>query len=601
MYLEKKILSLVCVAAMASGLAACSSDSSSESSPDNDSKPAASELSLTPENFAENLGAGWNLGNTLEAVSGGEVSETAWGNPKASQEMIDAVADAGFKTIRVPVSYIGKINDENNYMVEPEWLDRVKEVVDYCYTRDLFVIINVHGDGYNSIPGGWLLINGDDQDTIKERYKHLWDQIAEQFKDYDEHLIFESMNEVFDGTYGDPNREYYGNLNAYNQIFVDTVRASGSENTHRWLMVPGWNTDINYTVGDYGFQMPTDSNNSSDTGRLVLSVHCYDPWDYCGTENNKTFLWGERGQEIVEINGASPKNTASWGKEDHIDAQMEKLKTGYVDKGIPVIIGEYGCIDKTGANAGIPNQIAENRVYYNGYLAGAAALRKITPVYWDNGYNGKYGFGLFNRTTCEQTQPEIIQSIITAVKDKNPDAGHKITVDRYTSASSGKTEKTGIHAYIGIQTEVYTFRNGWSDGTYGAESEWFNTLIKWEDTDGDGKDDIVDTGAAFTDAEITGDGDYSVKVSGYDFSADSNALNMLFISTDTKFSSKIKVTNVTLLCDDQEIAIKNPIVSEDNTGNLYIELVNKYNDAAPKVDYVMPKNSFEIRFTISGT
>ena len=109
------------------------------------------------------------------------VSETAWGNPAVSQEMLDAVAEAGFKTVRMPVSYIGKIDDANGYTVDAAWLDRIEEVVGYCYNSGLNVIINVHGDGYNSIPGGWLLVNGDDQDTIEAKYKALWKQIAEKF------------------------------------------------------------------------------------------------------------------------------------------------------------------------------------------------------------------------------------------------------------------------------------------------------------------------------------------------------------------------------------------------------------------------------------
>lgn len=339
---------------------------------------------------------------------------------------------------------------------------------------------------------------------------------------------------------------------------------------------------------------------------MILSVHCYDPWDYCGTEDNKAFLWGEKGDEIIEVNKARPASKSSWGDETHIEEQMEKLKTNFVDKGIPVIIGEYGCIDKTLANAGIPNQIAENRVYYDGFLAGTAASYGVTPVYWDNGYNGQYGFGLFNRTDCTQTQPEIIETIVKAVKDKDPKAGRDVDIKRYTSAtadssdSSGDSTQDGTHAYIGIQTNVYTFRNAWSDGTYGRDSEWFDTLIRWEDTDGDEKDDIVDTGASFTDAELNGNGTYTVGVSGYDFSSDCDGLNMLFISTDLPVTASLKVTDVKLTIDDEEIAVTNPVVSEDNQGNLYIELVNIYNTEAPDIEYTMPKDKFEITFTIDG-
>ncbi|MBQ8298004.1 MAG: glycoside hydrolase family 5 protein [Ruminococcus sp.] len=585
----KKMLSLLCTAALtAAGFAGCSGEDK-ESGKKNDGK-----FTVSVEDIAEDMGAGWNLGNTLEASSGGNPSETVWGNPEASQEIIDMVADAGFNTIRVPVSYLNKIDDDNGYKIDEAWLERVEEVVNYCYERDLYVIINIHGDGYNSVDGGWLLVNGDDQETINKKYEAVWKQIAEHFADYDEHLIFESMNEVFNGEYADPIPEQYENLNTYNQIFVDTVRATGSNNTHRWLMVPGWNTNIDYTCGDYGFVMPTDENNSADEGRMLLSVHCYDPWDYCGQESIKTYLWGAKGDQIVSETGVTDKTLAEWGEEDYLEGQFQKLKTQFVDKGIPVVIGEYGCIDKTSAHSQLTGYIAQNRVYYNGFLAGTAASMGIIPVYWDNGYNGEYGFGLFNRKTLEQTQPEIISTIVNAVKNKNPQEGAGVMVN---VASDKKSE---AHAYIGIQTNVYTFRNAYDDATYGMDSEWFNTLIKWEDTDGDGKDDIVDTGAVFEDAAITGNGTYTVGVSGYDFSQDSEALNMLFISSDIPYSNSVGISDVKLYCDDKEYSIDKPVVMADASGNLYIEIVNIYNTDLAALDYEMPTDSFKVTFTVNG-
>ena len=603
MKLNEKFMALTSAVMIAVSATACSSsDSGNNSSSESSQSPSQTEntFTISADSIAETLGAGWNYGNTLEANSGGHPSETVWGNPEASQEMINAVADAGFSTVRVPVSYLDYIDDNNAYKVDETWLNRVQEVVDYCYKRELNVIINVHGDGYNSINGGWLLCNGDNQDYIKEKYAALWQQIADKFATYDEHLIFESMNEEFNGDFGEPVREQYENINAYNQIFIDTVRASGENNTHRWLMFPGWNTNIDFTVGDYGFQLPTDNNNTAGENRMILSVHCYDPWDYCGEEKKKTFLWGERGQQIVEINKANPKNLASWGDEEFLEGQMKKLKESFIDKGVHVVIGEFGCIDKTLANAGIPNQIAENRAYYDGYLAGIAATYGITPIYWDNGYNGQYGFGLFTRATAEQSQPEIIQAIVNAVKNKDPKAGLETRIKSYDD-SAGRAEKLDeVHAYLGIQTEIYTFRNSYSDGAYGHDSEWFNTLIKWEDIDGDNKDDIVDTGATFEDASIKDDGTYTVGVSGYDFSGESGTLNMLFVSTDFKFSNAVVIKDVVLSVDDKEIPVKNPIIAEDNEGNMYIELVNKYNESAPAIEYDMPKESLKITFTIEG-
>ena len=552
---------------------------------------ATEDYTLSLKDVTTSMGAGCNIGNSLEASTNGHVDETAWGNPKVSQELVTAMAKAGFKTIRIPVSYLDMIDDANGYTINQDWLNRVQEVVDYCYKEGLFVIINVHGDGYNTVDGGWFLVNGEDQDTIKAKYKAVWEQIATHFADYDEHLIFESMNEEFDNTYTDPNPDYYANLNTYNQIFVDTVRATGSNNTHRWLLVPGWNTNIDYTVGDYGFTLPTDDSCTAEENRLMVSVHYYDPWDYCGTETGAVYFWGEQGKNFIEENNlpTSTISKSNFGQEDYLEGQMKKLQDTFVSKGVPVVMGEYGAIDKSYANADLSSVIASNRVYFTACVAGTAEKYGVVPVYWDNGANGKYGFGLFNRNTNEQSQPEIVSAIIKAVNDKDPKAGANIEV----SKSNGKS--SSVHAYIGIQTEKYTFRNSYSDTEYGADSEYFNTLIAWSDNN-----QIIDTGAKFTDADITKDGDYTVSVSGYDFSKD-GGLNMLFVSTDFAYYNTMVVKNVVLTCDDKEYPIDKPVVSADDNGNLYIELVNKYNTDLSAIEFDMPTDSFSISFTLTGT
>ncbi|MCC8112257.1 MAG: glycoside hydrolase family 5 protein [Ruminococcus sp.] len=596
MHFWKKIFALTLTAALIISASSCgfsdenSSNSSTAENGEEEILAYDSDFTISVDEIAEAMGAGWNLGNQLEANSGGSVNETVWGNPEVTQELITAVADAGFQTIRVPVSYLDTIDDDNGYTIDSTWLDRVEEVVQYCYNEGLYVIINVHGDGYNTIDGGWFLVNGENQDYICEKYEAVWQQIAERFADYDEHLIFESMNEEFDNTYNDPDSEYYANLNTYNQIFVDTVRATGSKNTHRWLLVPGWNTDITYTVGDYGFEMPTDENCNAGESRLMLSVHYYTPWDYCGEEDLKTILWGDYGADLMEKHGFPSMNKVKWGEEDYLDDLFQQLYDEFVANDIPVIIGEYGCIDKSAAYSGFEGQIQGNRAYFNGYVAGKAAELGMIPVYWDNGYNGQYGFGLFNRTTYEQTQPEIIATIIEAVENKDPLAGIDTTVTIETETV------TEAHAYIGIQTAVYTFRNAVSDSTYGIDSGYFDTLIKWG-----ADEEIIDTGATFEDATITEDGIYTVSVSGYDFSSDCNSLNMLFVSTDFMYTSDIDVTDVVLKYDDNEIAISDPLVmSEESTGNLYIELINIYNTDLAGLDYSMPTDSFSVTFTITG-
>lgn len=291
--------------------------------------------------FSQNLMPGWNLGNQLEANSGGTPSETAWGNPTITEKLIKEVKAQGFKSVRIPVSYLSKIGDGPDYTIDSAWLDRVQEVVDMCVNNGLYAIINVHGDGYYSVSGGWLLCNEPeaDQKVIKEKFKKVWAQIADRFKNYDEHLVYESMNEVFDGNFSGPTAENYGNINDYNQIFVDTVRSAGGNNGSRYLLVPGWNTDIDYTTGDVGyalagnFVIPNDS-----TGRVMISVHYYAPWDFCGDESKDIiFRWGDNLKGQVK-----PRQNESL-----VDRQFDKLYNAYIKNGYGVIIGEYGSIDKT--------------------------------------------------------------------------------------------------------------------------------------------------------------------------------------------------------------------------------------------------------------
>lgn len=363
-------------------------------------EPAPAETKGDSVQFSQNLMPGWNLGNQLESNSDGTPSETAWGNPVITENLIKQVKAQGFKSIRIPVSYLSKIGADPDYTIDSKWLDRVQEVVDMCIDNGLYAIINVHGDGYYSIKGGWLLCGepASEQETIKAKYEKVWEQIANRFKNYDDHLVFESMNEVFDGSYGNPKPEYYNNINAYNQIFVDTVRKAGGKNNNRYLLVPGWNTDINYTAGDYGFKIPNDS-----TGRLMISVHYYDPWKFCGGEEAPgIFRWGD------SIKGQAIRNSG----EKHTDAKFDQLYDAFISKGYGVIIGEYGAIDKTYKDS----RSTAYRAYFAEYVNYAAHKRNIVTVYWDNGYNGDNGFGIFDRKKCTVTQPEIIKGIINGAK-----------------------------------------------------------------------------------------------------------------------------------------------------------------------------------------
>ena len=359
---------------------------------------------LNQSQITEAMGVGYNLGNSLEAASAGTPNETAYGNPKLTEDLVLAAKDAGFRSIRIPVSYLSMIDDNNGYKIDSTWLDRVQQVVDYCVDNDMYAIVNMHGDGYTTVNGGWLLCGSGDQTKIKAKYKACWEQIADRFKNYDEHLIFESMNEEFDGTYGTPSRSAYANINAYNQIFVDTVRKSGGNNDQRWLLIPGWNTNIDYTAGDYGFEMPTDnylsSNIASGQKRIMISVHYYDPWDFCGTESGSVTQWGD------SVTNASKK--ASWGDESYMVSQFKKMNTKFVSQGYPVVIGEFGAINKE--NYDSQNKICRAEYYQK--VCYYAKQYGMIPVAWDNGYNGEYGFAIIDRYTNKVVHQELMDAMM---------------------------------------------------------------------------------------------------------------------------------------------------------------------------------------------
>lgn len=395
---------------------------------------AASFTDLDQDEMVAAMGAGWNLGNQLEANLSGTPSETAWGNPTINENLIKAVKNAGFNTIRVPVSYLSKIGSGSSYTIDSAWLDRVQEVIDMCIDNGLYVITNIHGDGYHSVEGGWLLCDGSDQTTIRAKYKACWQQIANRFKDYDEHLIFESMNEEYDGTYGTPNTTYYSNINELNQIFVDTVRQTGGNNAKRWLMLPGWNTNIEYTAGDYGFELPSDnyrsSSISSSEKRIMVSVHYYDPWNFCGEESSAATQWGDTVTDSSKTSG--------WGDESYLKGEFTKLYNEFTSQGYPVVIGEYGAIDKSAYDS---NNTA-CRAEFAKKVCRYAKQYGCVPVWWDNGVVSTYGFGLFNRSTYAVTQQKIIDAIMGVYTSSSSSSGSSSSGSSTVIFSSGSANES---------------------------------------------------------------------------------------------------------------------------------------------------------------
>lgn len=524
-------------------------------------KDTTSFEDLNQSQIVEAMGPGWNLGNQLESVTDNVPEETNWGNPVITEKLIQSVKAAGFKSIRIPVSYFAKIDDDKDYTIDSKWLDRVQEVVDYCIKNDLYAVINIHGDGYNTIDGSWLLCNGKNQTEIKKKYKKVWKQIAERFKNYDEHLLFESMNEEFDGSYSEPNKEYYQNINDYNQIFVDTVRKTGDNNTKRWLIIPGWNTNIDYTAGDYGFKLPTDQYRDKsidkEEQRIMISVHYYSPWDFCGGENGVITQWGNEADD--------PSKTSTTCDETYMKNQLNLMKTTFADKGYPVFIGEYGSIDKTSYDS-------ENeyyRAYFARKLCQLSRKNGCIPMYWDNGYNGVHGFGLFDRTTCEVTQPVIIDAIMEGFGQKASQNSTLMSVRLYVSDSKyWTTIQSDNTARITKKGGTYTLK------LKGDKDMLSNiTTIALKDCD-------VELGnqtkSDFTNAQIVID---KVRFNGTDYTVKEN-------KNDEVFSEK---------------------------GSLQMDLINQWSEAEPMIEGLQKKESFsfqdadykdenvlEVTFTISN-
>lgn len=351
-------------------------------------QPRAFRYASAKELFAQ-LRLGWNLGNSLDVPDG----ETAWGNPPATPELLALVARSGFGLVRIPVTWSKHMGPGPEHTIEPAWLARVDEVVGYANAAGLYAVINVHHDGADNFQGvEWLTLNDatgqttpENDAAVRERFVKVWAQIARHFATRGEELLFESMNEIHDG-YGSPDARHLAFVNQLNQAFVEVVRGSGGNNAKRHLVVPGYNTNIDHTLK--GFTLPNDPT----PNRLILSVHYYDPYLFALQAKTKTWGAGSPGRD-------------DWGQEGHVQAQLDKLQAAYVDKGIPVLMGEYGATHQEG--------FEDYRRYYLEYVTKAAIDRRILPVYWDNGgqNSGAESFGLFDRKASTVLRPRILEAL----------------------------------------------------------------------------------------------------------------------------------------------------------------------------------------------
>lgn len=346
----------------------------------------------TAQQIASKMRVGWNLGNTLEATGG----ETSWDNPKATQLLIDSVKAEGFNAIRLPVAWDLHANS-TTHVIDPAWMKRVKEVVDYCINDSLYVFFNIHWDG------GWLEnhVTVADSAIVNEKQKAYWTQIANYFKDYDEHLLFASANEP-----NADNAKAVSVLLSYHQTFINAVRATGGNNKSRTLIIQGPNTNIELTSSL--MNMPADSIEN----RLIVEVHYYSPWNFVGMSKDESwgkmaYYWGKGYHSIVD-----PAHNVTWGEEPEVAKSFDLIKTSFVDKGIPVIIGEFGTMKRTG----IPDIDLHNasREYWYKTVVQNAVDHGCIPFVWDTG-------GDINRNTGEVKDRGVVNSIMEGAGLYTPD------------------------------------------------------------------------------------------------------------------------------------------------------------------------------------
>lgn len=377
--------------------------------------PMLAQTNHEAVDYAQTMGMGWNLGNNFDAHNDGVSSETAWGNPAATQKLFDNLKKAGFGSVRIPVTWIGHIGKAPEYRLDKEWLDRVAEVAGYAKKAGLKAIINIHHDGVaaNGRVGdySWLDLPAAAKDEkknqeIKQKLAMVWMQIAMRFQTEGDWLIFETLNEIQDGNWGNGGNttdggEQYRVLNEWNQLCVDVIRGTGGENTTRYIGIPGYVAQPGLTI-KY-LRIPDDET----PNRLMVAVHMYDPWDYAGSA--KYSEWGHTGKDVVPDKAG----------EAEFNATLDGLYNKFVRKGIPVYLGEYGCVHRSTPRA------EAFRKYYLEYTCKSLRQHKIPALVWDNGSRktGEEAFGLMNHSDGKYiaNSEEIVKIMVDAWNNDDPD------------------------------------------------------------------------------------------------------------------------------------------------------------------------------------
>lgn len=401
------------------------------------------------------MGKGWNLGNTFDANGGNRndvySQEQSWGNPKVTKELIDGVKTAGFDTIRIPVTWYRHITSSENYKIDDEFIARVKEIVDYAYDAGLFVIINLHHEE-------WVNDAGIDKnyEKIGEELVAVWEQLADSFAGYDEHLIFEGMNEPrAQGTSYEwvGNEACYKAVNYLDSLFVNTVRKNGKGyNSERALMIPGYAASSNPAVLK-SIEIPAVDGKQAEN--IIISVHCYSPYEFCLTDNKTDF---------------NPKNSSDTGDIISLMSNIDKL---FIQNGIPVIIGECGCTNSHDNN--------DARKEWFAFFGNVTSSHSIPAILWDNGATGNSGgecHNYFIRKTGEMYSPDLINAFVMGTTDteevtslsfdfepkKQGDSTVVVTPSENGFRPKSLTQKAKINHTDGVPVGFSLFVKGADDG-----------------------------------------------------------------------------------------------------------------------------------------
>ena len=346
--------------------------------------PAAALAQTLPTatQVASQITVRWNLGNSLESLPG----ETGFGNPLVTQQVMDAVKHAGFNAVRIPCAWDIHA-DQTTLQIDPVWMARVKQVVDFAINDGLFVVLNIHWDG------GWL----EDHPTfafqtaVNQKQQAYWTQIANEFKAYDQHLLFAGSNETH-ADFGTPSTENITVQQSYLQTFVNAVRATGGNNASRTLVVQTYNTNMQF--GLQFFSLPTDTI----ANRLIVETHYYDPFDFTLNPTGSCLAWG----------APFPVQSAcTWAYEPYVTDLFAQVRAKWVDQGIPVIIGEYGVATR-------PNLNLDARQYWLQTINKIAANNNLKTFYWDNGVlpSQTNGFALVDRNTGAITDQGALDAML---------------------------------------------------------------------------------------------------------------------------------------------------------------------------------------------